>query len=324
MLRTNEALEPPELHALGGVERIVMMYNACSSNFTAAEARVGALLDDQDRLRSHPDISVTYVETSPDPAVTVARVRSVPAGSVIFGICGDGTASTILGSSLVPVLLAGGGNADDLPHMIHGSRYRSELSSIVHNAVLRPLRPLDIDIQPPDAAVRRIKAFGYFTNGFTAQAADRLDQARIRERNLGRWRHMGEEALVCAQAMANIQSFDITTTQGNERYGEIAFLTGNRMAKTTYPRATKIFETGASAAYIRHPNGVAIVGAMAKMAVGFGSHFADYDSFTYTVNQAEPILAQADGEVFSLTEGTTVSVQLSAQTVPVITARAAA
>lgn len=306
---------------------MTILLNPVCSEIDAIKPQVKALIADHDgMLAQHGIFNVGIVETTPDAGRNVRMAHELGRMGALGIVAGDGTESTILGGFVGqptrwPITMFGGGHGADGAHMSHSRRNLKDITRIFERAETAELRTAQVTIMNPYGEIEVKNAAYYFTVGYSPTVARHVDQQAFRQKmkeakQPKRFLYDASAALIEA---AHIQSFEVCCPD-ERKLSEIAFLNGSVMAK--YVRTHhSLFEDGISYAQAHNPNAASVVSVAARFAIGADKRIQLGEQYGFAINQDADVLAQIDGEVFSIPGRSRVVVTPSPHTVPVITSK---
>ena len=323
-------------HPLAGAEQLRIFRHPRSSRAEQLHPKLQALVGD---TALHAELGIDAIvldETSPDHQENTEKLAALLPGEAVAVAGGDGTQSDYfdiarsLGLS-TPVISFAGGNANDLPNMLHKRRFVHNPRAILRRGKLAEFYPLSVSVHDGSPSPERHTAFGYASIGATGIMAATFDSAQFRDRVDGRPEAVRKvyEAIEIVKAVWSLQSFEVAGAYGNnQQYREINIMNGPRQAKILHCRESLLHKTALTHPAARYAtvngrgsNIGAITQGICRLASGQAEVLAPGQKLGYVIDQRGGVRAQMDGESFMIPNGATVSISISDTPVRVTTTR---
>lgn len=324
---------PMEAFNLRDYRRLVVFHNPKSSNADATE--ISANLLKQRLAEVSMSVEITKTELWPDDMANKLGDKTRE-GDALAILSGDGGTSHFLSAVMAkeiesPVAILGGGQANDMAHMLHSRRQLARPLGLLTtpNATVGRLHPLEISAQHANQKMSWL-GFGYFGVGMTGVAAEHFNdpdlRAKMKEKNALQ-RMLAETK----GALASIDDAPTLSIDG-EYLLERNFVNGFREAK--HARFKGVDFLGPDAAVMPIPDRESAFGR--RLAVALALKGAALGNITHLLNAVNGINlprsfdvhsttgevpTQTDGEPQRFLSGTHFEVGISQRSVAVVTTR---
>lgn len=223
--------------SVADIEQFVVLINPTSSSYATVQHRLH-------QLRDTPyGTKLTYLTTSKDPAHTRDQLhKTLEEGFGLIIAGGDGSINYAVNDLLaddeiarwgVPILPAGGGNADDSAHSLNGPPAKQSLFQILQQGRILPIMPIRTELIDVSGEASLRYGLSYVGLGGTALAAKLIDDDGHRHHRLYKYTsaRTALEARLVIKTILEAQDFIIESAGHERTLSELTVANGRYEAK---------------------------------------------------------------------------------------------
>jgi hypothetical protein len=283
-----------------------------------------------------------FISTERDPELTTEKIADhfdksdgKLRGLVLAG--GDSTQSVGLDAALrlgivTPVGLYRGGNANNLPYMASRRRDAASIGALIKYGVASSIRPANVGHTKPGESEAWHRAFAHFSVGLVGRVSHGANQVVHRQvvDKVSAPHRLIEEGIMAGRSVVDQPPLLIEDSASARAILDLTVALGNKVGKgiriggmvLTEPRAA-VLET----AYPRHEVAVTKLARVGyTIAKGYLHHYAVLElgeslNFKVSTQLEDNFDVHYDGEADKYPSGTSFSIALHEQTVPIQTTR---